>query len=166
MEQIRSFQIDHTKLQRGIYVSRVDTLRPSGDAHVTTFDLRLCRPYFDEPLDVCAIHTIEHLGAVFLRTKSYFANDIVYFGPMGCRTGFYLIVDGELSVEDISGTVREMFAWMATFDGPIPGATQKECGNADSHNITEARRIAHQYFNEVLFSLDETNTIYPIIKEQ
>ena len=161
MEQIKSFQIDHTRLQRGLYVSRVDPQRPVSDFRVTTFDLRMCRPNFDQPLDACAMHTIEHLGATFLRTKSYFALDIIYFGPMGCRTGFYLIVAGEPTVNDIAGTVKEMCAFIATYDGPIPGASVSECGNAGLHDLQEARRIAHQYYNEVLCNLDETNTIYP-----
>lgn len=166
MEKIKSFQIDHTKLQRGFYVSRIDPSLPDGDHVVTTFDIRICRPYLDQPLDDCAIHTIEHLGATFLRTKGFYANSIVYFGPMGCKTGFVLIIDGRHNVDEVKGTVREMFAWMATYEGPIPGATMKECGNKDLHDLTEARRVAHQYFNEVLCNLDETNTVYPIIEEQ
>lgn len=159
MGQVSSFQIDHTRLQRGLYVSRQDTV---GEATViTTFDIRMCRPYFEQTMDAAAIHTIEHLGAEFLRTKSYYAPDILYFGPMGCQTGFYLIVAGNLSVEEIKGSVREMFAWIATYDGPVPGSTKKECGNADMHDLTEARRIAHQYYNETLCNLDETNTVYP-----
>lgn len=159
MERIESFQIDHTRLQRGLYVSRQDSLAGGGVA--TTFDIRVCRPYFDYVLDGAAAHTIEHLGATFLRTRSFFADRVIYFGPMGCHTGFYLVIDGKLEVEDVKGTVREMFAWMATFEGPIPGGTEQECGNADYHDVTEARRVAHQYYNEVLLSLDESNTVYP-----
>ena len=166
MEKIKSFQIDHTRLERGLYISRIDNAVPGGAVCVTTFDLRFCKPYHDQPMDASAIHTIEHLGATFLRWKSYYADKIIYFGPMGCQTGFYLVVAGELTVQDIAGTVREMCAWIATYDGPIPGATEKECGNAALHDLTEARRVAHQYFNEVLCRLDETNTIYPQIKEQ
>lgn len=159
MERIESFQIDHTRLQRGLYVSRKDTV---GDkAVVTTFDIRMCRPYFEQPMDAAAMHTIEHLGATFLRTKGYHADSIVYFGPMGCQTGFYLIVDGDIGIDDVKGMVREMFAWISTYDGPIPGATKKECGNADMHDLYEARRLAHEYFNGTLCNLDETNTNYP-----
>lgn len=161
MEKISSFQIDHTRLLAGLYVSRIDPAKEDAGHSVTTFDLRICRPYRDQPMDGCAMHTIEHLGATFLRTKGYYADSIIYFGPMGCRTGFYLIIDGELDVEDVKGTVREMFAWMATYDGPIPGATVQECGNVEMHDLPEARRIAHRYFNEVLCCLDETNTKYP-----
>ena len=161
MEKIKSFQIDHMRLQRGLYVSRIDPCKEGADHSVTTFDLRVCKPYHDQPMDACVIHTIEHLGATFLRTRSYFADSIIYFGPMGCRTGFYLIIDGNLSVEDVKGTVREMFAWMATYDGPIPGASVQECGNVEMHDLIEARRIAHEYYNETLCNLDETNTKYP-----
>lgn len=161
MDKIKSFQIDHTRLQSGLYVSRFDPAREGADHVVTTFDIRICKPYHDQPMDGCAMHTIEHLGATFLRTKSYYADSIIYFGPMGCRTGFYLIIDGKLDVEDVKGTVKEMFAWIATYDGPIPGSTVQECGNAEFHDLQEARRIAHEYFNETLCNLDETNTIYP-----
>ena len=159
MEQIRSFQIDHHRLARGLYVHRQDKV--GTDGIVTTFDIRICKPYLDFTMDGAAIHTIEHLGATFLRTRSYYADRIVYFGPMGCRTGFYLVVEGDVTVEDISGTMREMFAWMATYEGLVPGATTEECGNADFHDLGEARRIAHQYYNEVLLQLDGTNTVYP-----
>ena len=166
MELIESFQVDHTRLERGLYISRVDHACPGGAVCVTTFDLRLCKPYHDRQLDVRAIHTIEHLGATFLRTHSYYADKIIYFGPMGCQTGFYLLVAGEPSVHEISGTVKEMCKWIAAYEGPIPGATELECGNASMHDLTEARRVAHQYFNEVLCNLDENNTIYPTIKEK
>lgn len=162
MEQIKSFQIDHTKLQRGLYVARQDKM----DGHtVTTFDIRVCRPYFEQTMDAPAIHTIEHLGATFLRTMSYVSGKVIYFGPMGCQTGFYLIVDGKQEVGDVKGVVREMFAWISTYEGQIPGASKKECGNADMHDLTEARRVAHQFYNEVLLNLDETNTVYPVTRE-
>ena len=159
MEQIRSFQIDHRRLERGLYLHRQDTVGDGGV--VTTFDIRVCKPYCDFTMDGAAMHTIEHLGATFLRTESFYAGRIVYFGPMGCGTGFYLIVEGDVSVEDISGTIRAMFAWIATYDGPVPGATEKECGNADFHDLDEARRIAHGYYNEVLLHLCANNTAYP-----
>lgn len=163
MEKVSSFQIDHTKLQRGLYVSRQETFDDEHGGHtVTTFDIRVCRPYFEQTMDACAIHTIEHLGATFLRSKGFYSKRIIYFGPMGCQTGFYLVIDGKVGVEDVKGTVREMFAWISTYEGPIPGNTKKECGNADMHDITEARAIAHRFFNETLCNLDETNTVYPM----
>ncbi len=161
MEKIRSFQIDHTRLDRGLYVSRIDAEQPNGGHIVTTFDIRVCKPYSDAPMDAAAIHTIEHIGATFLRTESFFSESTIYFGPMGCQTGFYLIIGGNHSVDEVKGTVKEMFSRIAVFDGTIPGSSETECGNASFHNLPEARRIAHKYYNEVLCSLDKTNTIYP-----
>jgi len=163
MERIKSFQIDHRRLDRGLYVHSQDSV--GSDGVVTTFDIRVCKPYSDFTMDGAAVHTIEHLGATFLRTRSFFSDRIVYFGPMGCMTGFYLIVEGNVGVDDISGSVREMFAWIATYDGPVPGATEEECGNCEYHDIDEARRIAHCYYNEVLLHLNADNTAYPPAKK-
>jgi len=160
MEKIESFQIDHLKLERGLYMHRKDSV--GSDGVVTTFDIRICKPYLDFVMDGAAMHTIEHLGASFLRSKSFYSDRIIYFGPMGCKTGFYLVISGDLGVEEISGTVREMFAWISVYEGLVPGATTEECGNAEYHDINEARRIAHQYYNEVLLHLDGTNTVYPL----
>ena len=141
MEKIASFQVDHTRLLPGLYVSR----RDGGDkTPVTTFDLRFTRPGKEPVMDTPAIHTIEHLGATFLRSSPR-KDEIIYFGPMGCRTGFYLVMFGCLEAKDVLPLVRETLAFILGFAGPIPGATAKECGNFREQNLDMAKYYARRY---------------------
>ena len=146
MERIASFSVDHLNLQPGIYVSRVDE---SQGVKVTTFDLRITAPNKEPVIDVPALHTIEHLGATFLRNCKI-KNDIVYFGPMGCRTGCYLLVFGEKSSEDIFPLVIEMCDFIIDFEGEIPGAKPEECGNFSEQNLNMAKHYISKYKNDLL----------------
>jgi len=142
MEKIASFQVDHIRLKPGVYVSRKDKY---GDTIITTFDLRFKEPNKEPVMDQPAIHTIEHLGATFLRSHNKWAEKIVYFGPMGCRTGFYLIMEGEYNSRDILPLLLEMFEWVDQFTGQIPGATAEECGNWREQNIDMAKWECAKY---------------------
>ncbi len=146
MDRIASFCVDHRNLQSGIYVSRVDK---KGDTAVTTFDLRVTAPNKEPVMDVPAIHTIEHLGATFLRNCEQ-KDDIVYFGPMGCRTGFYLLVFGEIKAEDIVPLVSEMCDFILKFEGEIPGAKPEECGNFSEQNLNMAKYYIERYKKDIL----------------
>ena len=157
MKKIESFTIDHTKLLPGIYVSRKDKIK---DAVITTFDIRVTRPNYEPVLNTAEVHTIEHLGATFLRNHSVYKDSIVYFGPMGCRTGFYLIVGDDLSSDRIAPLVREMFEFIADFTGDIPGARMEECGNYLDNNLDMAKYIANKYINNVLNNLSKDNLNY------
>lgn len=128
MERIASFSVDHLLLEPGVYVSRIDR-DPATGAAVTTFDLRLTTPNKEPVMNTAECHTIEHLGATFLRNHAEWSSRIVYFGPMGCRTGFYLVVFGELTSEKVLPLVRELFEFVAGFEGDVPGAAPEECGN-------------------------------------
>ncbi|MDR1059535.1 MAG: S-ribosylhomocysteine lyase [Treponema sp.] len=142
MEKIASFQIDHLRLKPGLYVSRKD--RFDGTV-LTTFDLRFKEPNKEPVIDMPALHTIEHLGATFLRSHKDWAGRTVYFGPMGCRTGFYAIFAGDYSSGDLLPLVREMLDWIGAFEGPIPGAAPAECGNWQEQNLTMAKWEARRY---------------------
>jgi len=157
MEKIASFRIDHLRLKPGVYVSRRDRF---GATVITTFDLRFKEPNKEPVMDVPAMHTVEHLGATFLRSHPQWAPRIVYFGPMGCRTGFYLIVEGEPEPRDILPLLREMCAFVETFDGPIPGATAVECGNWQDQNLDMAKWECRRYA-AMLERPGEENLRYP-----
>lgn len=159
MKKIPSFTIDHLRLKRGIFVSRRDTT-PSGDV-LTTFDIRLTEPNRQDPVDPKALHTIEHLAATFLRNDPRWQSRIVYWGPMGCCTGSYLIVQGNLSPEDILPLMREMFAFIADFSGEIPGATPRDCGNHTFNDLPAARSVAARFLNEILQNPATENLNYP-----
>ena len=159
MEKIPSFTIDHTKLKRGIYVSRRD-VTPSGDV-LTTFDIRMTVPNKEPAVSPQALHTVEHLAATWLRNNAQWRDKVVYWGPMGCCTGSYLILQGELYPMDIAGLMKDMFAWIAGFEGQIPGATPRDCGNYTFNDLDDARLIAKRFHDEVLTRLDASNTIYP-----
>lgn len=148
---IDSFRIDHTRLKRGVYVSRVDRI---GSEFVTTYDIRVSIP--PQGLDGAAVHTIEHIAATILRNGDE-SDRVVYFGPMGCLTGFYLILAGKPDIERVVGIVRSIFRVISewTDDIPIPGATIGECGNPAFHNLVEARIIASDFVSE------EFETMYP-----
>ena len=156
MEKIASFTIDHTRLLPGVYVSRRDG---QGDGRVTTFDLRLTVPNREPVMDTPAIHTIEHLGATFLRSGAQ-RDRIVYFGPMGCRTGFYLVVFGEVTSEEILPLVRELFEFVAGFEGDVPGAAPEECGNYLDQNLPMANWLARRYLDRDLADIDEKHLHY------
>lgn len=159
MKKIPSFTVNHEKLVRGIYVSRRDYL-PEGGC-VTTFDVRMKEPNREPALDSACIHTIEHLAATFLRNDPEWASRIVYWGPMGCLTGNYLLVSGECSPADVAELMRRTFAFIASYDGDIPGATPRDCGNYSYQNLPLARAEAARFLHEVLEHLGPENTNYP-----
>ena len=159
MKKIASFTIDHTRLERGIFLSRRDTT-PSGDV-ISTFDIRLTRPNRESAVDGAALHTIEHLAATFLRNHAQWAPRVIYWGPMGCLTGSYLLLSGELTSEDIVPLMRETFAFIADFDGDIPGATARDCGNYTYNSLPEAKRVARRFLDEVLAAPAHENLNYP-----
>ena len=158
MKKIPSFTIDHIRLERGIYVSRQDNV---GDEVVTTFDVRMKEPNREPVLSPSAIHTIEHLAATFLRNHPVWADRIIYWGPMGCLTGNYLIVKGDLASADILPLVKETFAFVAAYEGEVPGATARDCGNYLLMNLPEARWEARKYLVEVLENISDSNLNYP-----
>ena len=145
MNKIESFQVDHQKLVPGLYLSRSDA---KGSAVTTTFDLRLTRPNREPALEGGAMHTIEHLCATFLRNSAQ-SEDIIYFGPMGCRTGFYLVMFGNLQPEDVLPLVKAAFEFTAGFEGEIPGASQTECGNYLYHNLPMAKFYSRKYLDDL-----------------
>jgi len=157
MEKIASFQIDHLRLKPGVYVSRRDCF---GGTVITTFDLRFKEPNKEPVVDVPALHTIEHLGATFLRSHPEWASRIVYFGPMGCRTGFYLIVEGDADSRGLLPLLREFLAWTESFEGAIPGASAEECGNWQEQNLDMAKWECRRYA-ELLRNPGEENLRYP-----
>lgn len=157
MKKIPSFNVDHNKLLKGVYTSRQDKV---GAETVTTFDLRMKKPNLEPVLDVPAIHTIEHLGATFLRNHSEWKERVIYFGPMGCRTGNYLILAGDLKPMDIKPLLIELYTFIAEYEGEIPGATAKDCGNYMSMDLPMARYESKTYL-KILNSLNVENTLYP-----
>lgn len=158
MKKITSFTIDHNRLSRGVFLSRRDTT-PSGDI-ITTFDVRMTEPNRQTPLSGAAIHAMEHLAATFLRNHPVWGERIIYWGPMGCLTGNYLIVSGHYSSEDMLPLLRETFGFIASFSGDIPGATPRDCGNYSFMDLEGARRAASDYL-EILQNPAECNLVYP-----
>lgn len=147
METIKSFTVDHKRLLPGVYVSRKDS---TGHDVVTTFDIRMTRPNFEPVMNTAEIHTLEHLGATFLRNHEEWGDKIIYFGPMGCRTGFYLLFAGDYESEDIISLLREMFEFVCHFEGEIPGAAPEACGNYLDQNLPMAKYLAEKYLEHVL----------------
>lgn len=147
METIKSFTVDHKRLLPGVYVSRKDS---TGHDVVTTFDIRMTRPNFEPVMNTAEIHTLEHLGATFLRNHEEWGDKIIYFGPMGCRTGFYLLLAGDYESEDIISLLREMFDFICHFEGEIPGAAPEACGNYLDQNLPMAKYLAEKYLDHVL----------------
>lgn len=145
MKKIASFTIDHLHLLPGLYLSRRDE---KGGTAVATFDLRFTAPNREPVMDMPAVHTIEHLGATFLRNSAR-KEDIVYFGPMGCRTGFYLVMFGAPAPEDVFPLVKEMCGFILAFEGEIPGAHPEECGNYLEQNLAEAKFYVKKYLSEL-----------------
>lgn len=158
MEKITSFTIDHLKLLPGVYVSRKDKVK---DAVVTTFDIRMTRPNYEPVMNTAEVHAIEHLAATFLRNHEPIRDKVLYFGPMGCRTGFYLLLAGDYDSTDIVPLMRELFSFIAGYEGEIPGACAKDCGNYLDMNLSMAKYWAKRYLEEVLDNIDESRLVYP-----
>ena len=146
MKKIESFKVNHNNLEPGLYVSRMDR---SGGCTVTTFDMRIIAPNREPVMDMPAIHTIEHLGATYLRNSTR-SGEVVYFGPMGCRTGFYILMFGELSSESIFDLVIDMCDFIINFEGPIPGAKPEECGNYSEQNLSMAKYYIKKYKSNLI----------------
>lgn len=157
MEKIASFTVDHLRLLPGLYVSRKDRV---GQETITTFDLRVTRPNVEPVMNTAEIHAMEHLGATFLRNEQLWKDKVIYFGPMGCRTGFYLVMAGDLRSRDVLDLVKNCFRFMADFEGAVPGACAKDCGNYLDLNLPMAKYWAKKYLN-VLENADESNFCYP-----
>jgi len=158
MKKIPSFTVNHIDLNRGIYISRQDAV---GDQLITTFDIRMKLPNREPVMNTAEIHAIEHLAATFLRNHPTEADNIVYFGPMGCRTGFYLIVKGDVSSRDVAALVKETYEFMADFDGAVPGASARDCGNYLDISLPMAKFEAKKFLDETLNNLTEANLVYP-----
>ena len=158
MEKITSFTIDHIRLLPGVYVSRKDSV---GDTVVTTFDLRMTAPNREPVMNTAEMHAIEHLAATFLRNHPQFGSKILYFGPMGCRTGFYLLMAGDYESRDILPLMKELFAFIRDYRDEIPGACAKDCGNYLDMNLPMANYLANKYLTEVLENITDERLSYP-----
>lgn len=158
MNKITSFTINHLNLLPGVYVSRKDR---SGDTVITTFDIRMTRPNQEPVMNTAEMHAIEHLGATFLRNHPQWQNQVLYFGPMGCRTGFYLLLFGDLESKEIVPLLKEMFSFIQNYDGLIPGASPRDCGNYLDMNLPMARFLAARFLKEVLADIGEDRLHYP-----
>ena len=158
MEKIASFTVDHLRLVPGVYVSRVDQV--AGNP-ITTFDLRMTCPNKEPVMNTAEVHTIEHLAATFLRNLAEYADKTIYFGPMGCRTGFYLILAGSYESKDIVPLLKEMYTFMAEFEGEVPGAAAKDCGNYLDMNLPMAKYLSKKYLTEVLENITDEQLNYP-----
>ena len=157
MEKIASFTVDHIRLRPGVYVSRRDRV---GKEVVTTFDLRMTSPNDEPVMNTAEVHTIEHLGATFLRNHPDWKERVIYFGPMGCRTGFYLLLAGEWSSRDILPLMVEMYRFIRDFRGEVPGASPRDCGNYLDMNLGMANYLAERYL-AVLENITDDRLVYP-----
>ncbi|MCR5226297.1 MAG: S-ribosylhomocysteine lyase [Eubacterium sp.] len=157
MEKIASFTVNHLNLFPGVYVSRQDKV---GAETITTFDLRMTAPNREPVMNTAEMHTVEHLGATFLRNNEKYKDQIIYFGPMGCRTGFYLVIAGDYTSEDILPLVTEMYQFCADFEGDIPGAAARDCGNYLDQNLPMAKFISKRYL-ETLTNIAPDRLTYP-----
>lgn len=157
MDTIASFTVNHMKLLPGVYVSRKDS---TGNDIVTTFDIRMTRPNFEPVMNTAEVHAIEHLGATFLRNHEEWGSKTVYFGPMGCRTGFYLIVSGDYDSDAVIPLLREMFDFIRTYEGEVPGASPECCGNYLDLNLPMAKVLAERYLNDVLIGITQDRLKY------
>ena len=162
METIPSFTVDHLKLKAGLFVSRKDIL---GSGVLTTFDIRMKRPYHDAVMETGSIHALEHLIATYLRNDPLWGDKVIYFGPMGCRTGFYLIMVGDLSSQDILPLMERTFDFVSDYEGEIPGATPKECGFCVDMDLEMAKADAAMYYN-LLIAPKKENLVYPVKRER
>ncbi|MBQ0002901.1 MAG: S-ribosylhomocysteine lyase [Treponema sp.] len=159
MNKIASFTVNHIDLLTGIYVSRKDSI---GDQVATTFDLRFTRPNVEPVMGTAGIHALEHLGATFLRNDSEWSDKTIYFGPMGCRTGFYVIFKGDLESKDIIDVITRMIDFVINFEGDIPGASPRDCGNYLDLNLSMAKYYAKKYKDEVLDNITPERLNYPV----
>lgn len=157
MEKIASFTVNHLVLEPGIYVSRQDHFN---DVIITTFDLRMTTPNKEPVMNTAEMHTIEHLGATYLRNHLMWKDCIVYFGPMGCRTGFYLLCEGDLTSRDIVPLVKGLFEFIRDFEGTIPGAEARDCGNYLDQNLPMAKYLASRYLENTVKEIDEAHLVY------
>jgi len=158
MEKIPSFTIDHNKLVPGVYISRTDAI---GNDTVTTFDLRFTRPNREPVMNTGTAHAIEHLAATFMRNDAEMKDKIVYFGPMGCRTGFYLLMKGALQPTDLYRLLKDTAKFICDFEGDIPGAAPKDCGNYSDMDLEGAKHYAQKFIDEVISDFGNHNTVYP-----
>lgn len=158
MDKIVSFTIDHIKLEPGLYVSRIDRF---GETFITTFDIRITSPNDEPVLNTAELHTIEHLCATFARNDKEWAEKIVYFGPMGCRTGCYLLVEGKITSKEMVPFMTKMFEFVRDFEGEIPGAKPEECGNYLDQNLPMAKYVAKRYLENTLYNIDDAHLNYP-----
>lgn len=158
MEKIASFTVNHLELFPGIYVSRKDRI---GDSIATTFDLRMTRPNFEPVMNTAEIHTIEHLGATFLRNHVEYGEKTIYFGPMGCRTGFYMILAGDYTSKDVISLVTEMYEFIRDYEGNVPGASARDCGNYLDLNLGMAKYLAKNYLEKTIYNISDKNLNYP-----
>lgn len=158
MKKIASFTVNHLDLLPGIYVSRKDNV--NGNI-LTTFDIRMTRPNYEPVLNTAEVHTIEHLAATYLRNHEEYGNRIIYFGPMGCRTGFYLIMTGDYDSKDIVELVKELFLFISEYEGEVPGASPRDCGNYLDMNLTMAKYVSKKFYTETLMNIGDKNLIYP-----
>ena len=158
MEKITSFTINHLLLQPGVYVSRKD---PVGGTIVTTFDLRMTSPNEEPVMNTAEVHAIEHLGATFLRNHKEWSPKVLYFGPMGCRTGFYLLLSGDYESKDIVPLMIEMWEFIRDYEGEIAGASPRDCGNYLDMNLPMAKYLAKKYLDEVLYHITADRLVYP-----
>ncbi|MBF7097048.1 S-ribosylhomocysteine lyase [Alkalibacter mobilis] len=157
MNKIESFTVDHEKLDPGVYVSRRDNF--SG-VTITTFDIRMKKPNVDRVMSTGSIHALEHLGATFLRNHANYKDKVVYFGPMGCRTGFYLILEGDYESRNIVPLLKELFSFTESYEGDIPGASPVECGNFKDMDL-ESAKLESNLYNQILANITDSNLIYP-----
>ena len=158
MEKIASFTVNHLTLLPGVYVSRKDHV---GSEVITTFDIRMTRPNFEPVMNTAEMHAMEHLGATFLRNHKEYGEKCIYFGPMGCRTGFYLLLAGDYESKDIVDLLVELFTFMKDYEGEIPGAAARDCGNYLDLNLPMAKYLAKKYLEEVLTGITKERLTYP-----
>ena len=158
MEKIASFTIDHIKLHPGVNVSRKDKV---GVETITTFDIRMTSPNEEPVMNTAEVHTIEHLAATFLRNHKSYKDKTIYFGPMGCRTGFYLLLAGDYKSSDIVPLMIEMFEFMRDYKGEVPGASPKDCGNYLDMNLPMANFLSGRFLDNVLYRIDNSRLVYP-----
>ena len=158
MEKITSFTIDHIKLQPGVYVSRKDK---AGDSVITTFDIRMTSPNEEPVMNTAELHTIEHLAATFLRNHPVFGPKMIYWGPMGCRTGNYLLLNGDYESRDIVPLMIETFEFIRDFEGEVPGASARDCGNYLDMNLGMAKYLAKKYLEQELYDIRPDRLVYP-----
>ncbi|MDO4317186.1 MAG: S-ribosylhomocysteine lyase [Lachnospiraceae bacterium] len=158
MKPIASFTINHETLLPGVYVSRKDLV--NGQT-VTTFDIRMTAPNREPVMNTAEVHTIEHLAATFLRNHPVYGSRVLYFGPMGCRTGFYLLLAEDADSKDVVPLMKELFAFMADYEGAVPGADARSCGNYLDMNLPMARLLSRRFLNEVLEHISEERLVYP-----